>query len=300
MAVHESDTLSEIFPEWRLNDREVTWLWLAVEIQEGIQMDECVLNSPTMRNQIARALANNPRTLSRLDRARDRKLLPEDAFSRVDRSGRQPKWLVTQATKRTGLNIRSSAFLTLTERDQLIALLDLWDKDLGQKDSALRRLLDAWTEHARGDKIFSWFKDKDERPKCDLAWSWLEKNKSRLTWRTDAFKRHSELLEFFDHCDATAEEKELYVEKIKRRWSMQKTREKAATEKKQYNFVLTHSTNATLDRLAEEHQISRTKVIEKLLMSEAERGLYLSPRKTQDTPTPETDDLGGAKSGAKF
>ncbi|CFU81033.1 hypothetical protein PALA39_02332 [Pseudomonas aeruginosa] len=237
-------------------------------------MDECQLNSQTMRNQIARALRRNPRVTRGLVRARDSELLPEEAFSWVEKSGRQPKWLAAQAGNKTGLRIRSSVFRTLTDREQLIALFDLWDRDFGQKESALKRLSDAWTEHARSDRIFSWFKDKDERTKCALAWSWLEKNKPRLTWRAEPFTKLTELLEFFDHSGASDEEKELYVDKIKRRWSTQKTREKAV-EKKQYNFVLPLSVNALLDKLAEEHQLSRTKVLEMLILGEEQHELYL-------------------------
>lgn len=274
MAVNEIDSLSEELPGWGLTEREVTWLWLFLESRESIQMDECQLNSQTMRDQIARTLRRNPLVTRGLERARDRELLPEEAFSWVEKSGRQPKWLAAQAANKTGLRIRSSVFRTLTDREQLIALFDLWDRDFGQKESALRRLSGAWIEHARSDRIFSWFKDKDERTKCALAWSWLEKNKPRLTGRAAPFTKLTELLEFFDHSGASDEEKELYVDKIKRRWSTQKTREKAV-EKKQYNFVLPLSVNAVLDKLAEEHQLSRTKVLEHLILSEEQQELYL-------------------------
>lgn len=274
MAVNEIDLLSEELPGWRLNDRELAWLWLTLEIQEGIQLDECQLNSKIMRDQIAKTLRRNTRLLRRLEYEKDTALLPEEAFSWVEKNGRQAKWLAAQAAKRTGLRIRSGVFRTLTEKEQLIALLDIWEKDFGQKESALRRLSDAWNEHAWADRIFNWFKDKDERAKCALAWSWLEKNKPRLTWRAEPFTKLTELLEFFDHSGASEEEKELYTDKIKRRWSTQKTREKAV-EKKQYNFVLPLSVNAVLDKLAEEHQLSRTKVLEHLILSEEQHALYL-------------------------
>lgn len=103
---------------------------------------------------------------------------------------------------------------------------------------------------------------QDERAKCALAWSWLEKNKPRLTWRAEPFTKLTELLEFFDHSEASDEEKELYIEKIKRRWSTQKT-------------GLPLSVNAVLDKLAEEHQLSRTKVLEHLILSEEQHELYL-------------------------
>jgi len=274
MVVNEMDLLSEELPGWDLTEREVAWLWLVLETRERLRMDECQLNSQTMRDQIARTLRRNPHVTRGLVRARDRELLPEEAFSWVEKSGRQPKWVAAQAGNKTGLRIRSSVFRTLADKEQLIALFDLWDRDFGQKEDALRRLSDAWTEHARSDRIFSWFKDKDERTKCALAWSWLEKNKPRLTWRAEPFTKLTELLEFFDHSGASAEEKELYVDKIKRRWSTQKTREKAV-EKKQYNFVLPLSVNAVLDKLAEEHQLSRTKVLEHLILSEEQHELYL-------------------------
>lgn len=273
MTVNEMDLLSEELPGWGLTEREVTWLWLVLESRERIQMDECQLNSQTMRDQIARALRRNPRVTRGLVRARDRELLPEEAFSWVEKSGRQPKWLAAHAGNKTGLRINSSVFRTLTDKEQLIALFDLWDKDFGLKEITLRRLSDDWTEHARSDRIFSWFKE-DERAKCTLAWSWLEKNKPRLTWRAEPFTKLTELLEFFDHSGASDEEKELYVDKIKRRWSTQKTREKAV-EKKQYNFVLPLSVNAVLDKLAEEHELSRTKVLEMLILGEEQHELYL-------------------------
>lgn len=292
------DLLSQELPGWSLNEREVAWLWLTLENRERIQMDECQLNSQTMRDQIARTLKRNPLVARGLERSRDKELLPEEAFNWVEKSGRQPKWLVAQAAQRTGLRIRSSVFRTLTDKEQLIALLDLWNKDFGQKEISLRRLSDAWTEHARSDRIFRWFKDKDERAKCALAWSWLEKNKPRLTSRAEPFTKHAELLEFFDHSEASDEEKELYIEKIKRRWSTQKTREKAV-EKKQYNFVLPLSVNAVLDKLAEEHQLSRTKVLEQLILREEQHEQYLPRNSPRDEPS-EASGIGGAKSGAKF
>jgi predicted transcriptional regulator len=51
-----------------------------------------------------------------------------------------------------------------------------------------------------------------------------------------------------------------------------------ATHKKQYNFVLNNNINAALDKLAEEHQLSRTKILEELILSETAHRLYLVTR----------------------
>lgn len=277
MTEYENDSLSALLPDWNLNNRVVTWLWLKLITQAKTQLEECQLNSQTMRNQIARALKEDRRLIRRFKADLDTHLLPEQTFNWIEKNGRQPKWLAAEVAKKTEIQIRSSVFHSLTKKEQLIALLDLWDEGFSHKDRTLRRLAFDWTMHMKADRIFNWFKDKDERAKCALAWSWLEKNNPQLTLFAAPFTKLNELLDFFDHCGAFADEKELYIEKIKRRWNTQKTREKA-TEKKQYNFVLTHSVNAILDKLAEEHELSRTKVLQKLLLSEAEQGLYLSSR----------------------
>src|SRR5690606_39485771 len=69
---------------------------------------------------------------------------------------------------------------------------------------------------------------------------------------------HIDLLDFFDRCRASFDEKQLYVEKIKRRWSTQKSR-KNNPDKKQYNFVLNEEINASLNRLArsEERRVGK-------------------------------------------
>ncbi|MDP3977054.1 MAG: hypothetical protein Q8P85_03530 [Pseudomonas sp.] len=230
-----------------------------------------------MRDQIAQYLDYKPQLRDELNSARERELLPEEAFGWIEKTGRQPKWLVAEAKKKTNLKLYSSVFRTLSSKPQLIALFDLWKTDFSRKEGVLYRLSVDWNEHLQTDKIFIWFKDQDERGKCSLAWSWLEKNKPELTRIEKPFTRLAELLEFFDHSGASSGEKELYVEKIKRRWSTQKTRENNPN-KKQYNFELTNNINDALDKLAQDHHLSRTKILEKLILSETEYRLYLAPQ----------------------
>ena len=273
----DDDNLSALLTGWLLNKREVAGLWLSLVGQEGERLDDCQFNSPTMRDKIAQTLKDS-RSLKRdLEHARETQLLPLEAFGWIERNGRQPKWLAVEAMRKTNLRLRNSIFRTLPNKDQVIVIFDLWNTDFGRKERALSYLAEDWNEHLRTDKIFKWFKDQDEREKCSLAWSWLEQNQPTLIRREKPFTRHGELLEFFDHSGASSGEKELYVEKIKRRWSTQKTRVNA-THKKQYNFVLNNNINAALDKLAEEHQLSRTKILEELILSETAHRLYLVTR----------------------
>jgi hypothetical protein len=77
----------------------------------------------------------------------------------------------------------------------------------------------------------------------------------------------------FDRRDATPGERELYVAKIKRWWGTRKTRENSPN-KKQYNFVLANDVNTALDKLAQGHKLSRTKILDRLIINEAETGLH--------------------------
>ena len=274
MAVNENDNLSNILSEWRLDDREVAWLWLTLKTNRKFELADCQLNSATMREEIYKVMSQEPALRWQLNRAKATAFLPEEAFKWIEKAGRQPRWLTAQAKKELGVEVVSSAFQMLTDKAKLIALFDLWDESFDEKERTLRELSNGWNRLLRSDKLFSWFKDDDEHEKCALAWSWMEKNKSWLTWQAAPFTKLNEMLEFFDHSGASDEEKELYVDKIKRRWSTQKTREKAV-EKKQYNFVLPLSVNAVLDKLAEEHQLSRTKVLEMLILGEEQHELYL-------------------------
>lgn len=277
MQINANDNLSHTLAGWTLNAREVIWLWLFLTERESARFDDCSLNSPTMRDQIAQYLEHKPRLRDELNSARERELLPEEAFGWIEKTGRQPKWLAAEAMKKTDLKLRSSVFRTLPSKPQLIALFDLWRADFSRKEGVLHRLSVDWNEHLQADKIFIWFKDQDEREKCSLAWSWLEKSKPELTRREKPFTRLAELLDFFDHSGASSGEKELYVGKIKRRWSTQKTRENNP-DKKQYNFELTNNINAALDKLAQDHDLSRTKILEKLILSETEHRFYLDPQ----------------------
>ncbi len=273
----DDDNLSALLTGWSLNNREVAWLWLSLVGREGERLDDCQFNSPTMRDKIARTLKDSRSLKREIEHARETQLLPLEAFGWIEKNGRQPKWLAAEAMRKTNLRLRNSIFRTLPNKDQVIVLFDLWNTEFSRKERALRYLSEDWNEHLRTDKIFKWFKDQDEREKCSLAWSWLEQNQPTLIRLEKPFTRHGELLEFFDHCSASSGEKELYVEKIKRRWSTQKTRVNA-THKKQYNFVLNNNINAALDKLAEEHQLSRTKILEELILSETAHRLYLVTR----------------------
>ncbi|WP_153050200.1 hypothetical protein [Pseudomonas sp. MF4836] len=255
----------------KMPPREITWLWNALS-NDGIDFDDCQLNSLVMRQQIAGHLT--PKLIAALEHAKDTQFLSEDEFRGVAKDGRQPNWLVRKALQVVGERRLPQPLTTLPIRQQVIAIFDLWSARLSDKKMALIDLEYAWREHLQHDELFRWFKEEDEKSKCLMAWEWMKKHLPQQTRNEPPFASHSELLEFFDRHDATQGEKELYVFKIKRSWSTRKTRENSPN-KKQYNFVLTNDVNAALDKLAKEHKLSRTKILEQLILNEAETGLHL-------------------------
>lgn len=262
---------SALIRAMKMTPREITWVWHAL-LNEGIDFDDCRLNSHVMRQQIAEHLT--PKLMAALEHAKGTQLLPDDDFRWVAKDGRQPNWLVRKALQAIGERRLLQPLTTLPIRQQVIAIFDLWDARLSDKKMALIDLEYAWREHLQHDDLFRWFKEEDEKSKCLMAWEWMKEHQPQQTRNELPFARHRELLDFFDRHDATPGEKELYVAKIKRRWGTRKTRENSPN-KKQYNFVLTNDVNAALDKLAQGYKLSRTKILEQLILNEAETGLHL-------------------------
>lgn len=255
----------------KMNTREVAWLWYMMA-RDGINFEECQLDSHAMRRQLSEHLTED--LITNLEHAKDTQFIPEGDFKWVDKDGRQPPWLVRKSLKLTGKMLLPPAFSTLPIRQQMIAIFDIWKTSLSDKQRALNTLKHEWREHLLDDKLFNWMKGEEEQAKCSMAWEWMTKHQPQLMRRASPWRSHNELLEFFDEKDVTSLEKELLATKIRRRWSTKKTRENS-THKKQYNFVLTNDINSALNQLAKKHKISRTKVLEGLILQETAVGLYL-------------------------
>lgn len=257
----------------KMSWREIAWMWRALS-DDGVDFDECRLNSQLMRQQIAEYLTH--KLLADLEHAKDTQFLAEDDFRWVAKEGRQPAWLLRKTLQTIGVRLLPQPLTTLPIRQQVIAVFDLWNARLSEKREALGDLEYAWREHLQNDKLFTWFRGKEEESKCSMAWDWMRKHQPQLARGAPPFTCHSELLDFFDRSDATPGERELYVAKIKRWWGTRKTRENSSDKKKQYNFVLANDVNEALDKLAQRHKLSRTKILERLILNEAEADPHTS------------------------
>lgn len=273
-VVSEREPLSALLHEWKLDDREVAWLWHYLAYIKKEDLTDCALNSALMRRELARRLRNNEDLKKDVEYERETQLLPYEAFQWIPKDGRQTDWLKLQLMKEARVVMLRAPLSTMTGKGLVISIFDTWNTSMRSKEGFLRDLKQGWSEHLQGDRIFSWFQQEDEKERCLLAWDWMEKNKPTLTRGRSPFTRHSELLAFFDRTSSSTDEKKHYIDSIKRRWSTQKHRENT-THKKQYNFVLHNDVNTALDKLAEHNHLSRTKILERLILSEAEHSFHL-------------------------
>ncbi|PTU02195.1 hypothetical protein DBR45_13555, partial [Pseudomonas sp. HMWF031] len=175
--------------------------------------------------------------------------------------------------------------LNLHGMNRIHFITDYWMTDLTRKKITLDDIREKWQLQKKEDNQFKWF--KDDNHKSALAWEWLSKNTSLLGGYNHCFEDFEDFLIFFDNINLIPEQKEFYIEKIKKRWSQQKYREKL-TGKAQYNFILSDKAAAILDSLSTRYEISRARVIELLLEMEEIKNDHI-PERTKITNSLNTD-----------
>ncbi len=204
---------------------------------------------------------------------RREQLIPKNYLDWITNERRLVEWLTREIQIFTKHNQLTFPF-SLSGKDLPIAVLDVWERDLTEKISLIKNLEQRWREHKAQDKKYSWFKDDDQ--KCSLAYEWLRKNTYSALFRTP-IETYEDLLIFFDNANYTSEKEELYIGKIKKLWNQKKYRS-TLKGKSQYNFVLSDKTVEMLDKISEQHQISRARALEILVEIENQKGLYIAEK----------------------
>jgi len=270
-----ADRLSEMLQEPHQNHRHDIWLWLYLDYNKAARLDPKTCNGLTMRDEIARALKDRKFFRSCIPQEKDRFLLPHGKLEWIAENERQYRWLLREIEQMTDLRLHRD-LVHLTGRDRLIAMIDLWDVDLAEKASETERLHRDWLRHKAKDSEFEWFADKkDGQKRCACAWEWLEKKYLSPLSRQAPINNHQELLMFFDQENIGRSERTAMIREIKKRWSRKQFDERAA-DKKQVNVMLSKTVITQLDALAETHGLKRAQVIESLVRTEADAGLYLA------------------------
>ncbi|QLF94877.1 hypothetical protein HW090_17480 [Pseudomonas sp. ABC1] len=271
----DADRLSELLQDPHRNHRHDIWLWLYLYHYEEASLDRRTCNGLTMRDEIARALKYKERLRSRIPGKKDQFLLPNEKLEWIKEDERQYQWLLRKIRQMTGLRLPID-LVHLIGRDHLIAMIDLWEIDIGKKAFEVELLRDSWLRHKAKDSELDWFADKkDGEKRCACAWEWLQKKYLALFSRQPSISNHQELLMFFDHEDIGRNERTAMIREIKKRWDRKQFNERTP-DKKQVNVILSKTVIAQLDALAEKHGLKRAQVIENLVRMEADAGVYFT------------------------
>ena len=273
MAVHYTDLLARILEDKTASHRRDLWLWFWLTGHRA-NLGTYAESRMGMRDKMAHYLNQNARLAQQIRDDKSHQLLPERQLDWLNEGNRQTEWILPKLMQFAGYtwnNIPQDVF----GKDRLILIIDLWKVGTTQKKLALDSFKIQWNDHKSGDKAYKWFKDNDK--KSALAWDWLNKNTSFTVPYPKPFETYEDLLIFFDSANLTTEQKTLYIDRIKKRWSQQKYRE-GLTGKAQYNFVLSDKAIMNLEKLARLHEISRAKILEILLEMETEKNGYIPER----------------------
>lgn len=273
MTVHHNDRLAQVLGDSKISSRRDIWLWFALN-NYGFNLGPLERSGPAIRDQMANCLHGNQGLIEKINQDRKIQLLPEESFKWFNEGNRQIEWLKSKIAEASGYQWLSSP-LTLHGMDLLLSIIDRWPTDITHKQLVLNDIRVKWETHKKGDKVFKWFRGNDQ--KSVLAWEWLSKHSSILISYRQPFENFEDLLIFFDSATYTVEQRDLYIEKIKKRWAQQKYRENLKG-KSQYNFVLSDKAVEELEKLASKYEISRARLLEILIETEAEKNDHIPER----------------------
>lgn len=274
MAVHNLDELNKALGiTTGPKEREFAWLWMFLKRTRRTELDPNLFGSHQARDQMAFVLNTSPQVKEQVLGMMKSHLLPDQAFSWITQESRQLRWLDHELTKHERY-YSITLPPQLAGRERLIMRIDALDIPPTEKLLFLNRMEQDWGRLRGTDKMFAWFKAKDQADRCSTAWEWLSTHYPSHTSGKASFKGYLDLLSFFDQTNWGDAEKDLCVLKIKRRWGQKAYREKLQ-DKKQYNFVLSDETNQKLDQLAKKHALKRNQILEILIKTELNQELYI-------------------------
>lgn len=273
MAADYNDRLGQILGDSKHSNRRDIWLWFALN-HCGCNLGPLESSGPGIRDKMADCLYGNQWLTEKIKQDQTTQLLSNENFKWFNEGNRQIEWIKSKVAEASGYQWLSSPS-NLHGMDLLLSIIDCWPADITHKQLVLHDIKAKWDIHKKGDNTFKWFRDNNQ--KSALAWEWLSKHSSILADYHRPFETFEDLLIFFDKLNYTPEQKELYIDKIKKRWRQQKYRENLKG-KSQYNFVLSDKAAESLEKLATRYEISRARLLELLIEMETEKNDHIPER----------------------
>ena len=156
---------------------------------------------------------------------------------------------------------------SLTPREQLIAVIDIWDVNGYTKIAKLRKLKSALAQKQVLDRGLAWYQsEKEEKAKCQFAWDWYQLNHPTIIGSTPIFNGFNDVLAFLDTTSFSQDEKQYHLDKIKSRYGAKAPQNKRKVKKRQTNMSLSNEARKQLDELAERRRMTKTELVEYLIL----------------------------------
>ena len=154
----------------------------------------------------------------------------------------------------------------VNRHEEIIHRVDIWPKNIAEKNDFLLTKKDEWINHKTPDKLIKWLDQKNEG---QLVWAWeyLKKQGEDMPISTpfDAIEYHAAVLASLDEMSyGYPSDKKLFMDQMKRTWSQKKFRD-SGKAKKPYNLPLTIQTKKKLEWLAENSGQKPSEILEQLI-----------------------------------
>lgn len=268
--------LQRELPGWTLDDRTVTWLWMVLRDMDqhqrlglrGLSADE--FGTKAMYLDMAEAILR----VGRANELRDQKtmqFLPSEDLKWIWKDRRLINWLMHEVERMYRVP-KSSYPPNLDQKSTIIALIDFREASISEKRLDFERLKERWNRHIQLDNYYSWFREGNEKKKCEAAWDWYQKEHASHFRTTLKFSKLDDILFSLDSLEFSREARQFHIESIKKELKRQQARSNLEG-KKQTNFALPEDVRRQLDELVEKYGLTKKQIIERLIKNAAANGL---------------------------
>ncbi|WP_335953685.1 hypothetical protein [Acinetobacter higginsii] len=266
-------------------DRGFEWAWIFLQMFKIYPLGPH--SSITQKKQILinyiNNLPNKDEYIKKLQINMENNLVPLEQLDWIDKSdNRKLIWLLTRIHLDLNLTLPIGVHNTLY-KDFLSILDSTLPLDINSKISFIQNKKREWESIKTPEKEIAWL---DKSNKIQLRWTWeylnkFYKNINPFHPIQNNEELYSAILASFDiQSYGIPSDKKLFMDRMKKTWSQKKFRD-SGKAKKPYHLPLTKSTEKHLEKLAEIKNLSKSKVLEELIIKEYETMILDEKGKTK-------------------
>lgn len=289
MAIHERYDVATLLgtPELSLRVDNFVWTYLSQVVP-----NPDLWNSTCFPRQMCWELLNdNPLCLQDVRRVVNSGWIPERELIWITDSLRQAVWVqryvqaamqyAQSASQAGAVLIEGRIPLHLTGASRSVALMDYWSarsfEYMERRRESIKATEIEWARQTAADRSFDWLDVEDLGERRMYFWGRLMQSFPGLVGNRPAPESHESLLVALDQCGVHPSDLKLFTQRA-RALFQQQVRRASSVGRRQCNFVLQDKTINILEKLAREHGITRTEVIEFLIQDEAKNPVHTKER----------------------